>query len=308
MITVVNLNPSIDKSIAVDAFHYGSMNRVQDVLIDAGGKAVNVAIVAKRLGLQVQCVGFLRKENGYIIEEKLAQSGIMHDTVWMPGNIRTNMKVLDREKSIVTEINEAGEPITEDALEDITRRIEALSKTSDFLVFTGSVPPGCPRDYYARMIQKIGGVCQCAIDAEGESLRAGIEALPYLIKPNKMELEMELGETLRDMKEVANASRRFIDKGIARVAVSLGGEGALLSDEHATYFAQGLNVTVKSTVGAGDSMVAGMLHGFSLGLSTEQVLKNAVAAATATIMEAGTGLMRKEIYDDLQKKISIKKV
>ena len=308
MITVVNLNPSIDKSIAVDGFHYGSMNRVRDARSDAGGKAVNVAIVAARLGLDVRCIGILREENGHIIEDKLKQNGIEHETVWLPGSIRTNMKVLDREKSIVTELNESGQSVTAEALEAITNRIRAKASTSDYMVFTGSLPPGCPKDYYAKLIACLGDECKCVIDAEGETLKAGINACPYLIKPNKMELELELNRTLLGIEDVVQASRGFIERGIGRVAVSLGADGALLSDADATYYAQGLNVAVQSTVGAGDSMVAGMLYGFEKGLSTDEVLRHAVAAASATIMEAGTGLMKKENYNDLRKKISIKKV
>ena len=309
MITTVSLNPSVDKGITIEAFHYGSMNRVIEKRQDAGGKAVNVAVVASELGMYTRCVGFLCKENGLIIEQAMRRHGVESEWVWLEGSLRTNLKLLDAQAGVITEINESGVPVIPARLEEMTELITRSADDSDYLVLTGSLPPGCPKTYYAEIIESLAGSsCRLVLDAEGEALRHGIEAKPYLIKPNRLELELELGHALGSMKDVARAARAMVDRGISRVAVSLGADGALLADEQDVFFAPALKIDVKSTVGAGDSMVAGMILGLMADASTDEVLRRGAACAAATISEAGTRLTGRTKFKEMLENISVERV
>ena len=309
MITTVSLNPSVDKGVTIESFQYGSMNRVLQTRQDAGGKAVNVAMVASALGMETRCVGFLCRENGRIIDRTLTKHGVQTEWVWLEGSIRTNLKLLDAKAGIVTEINESGAPVDGAQLEAMDDLIARSHADSDFLVLTGSLPPGCPKSYYAQVIRSLtGSGCRMVLDAEGEALRQGIEARPYLIKPNRLELEIELGHALGSTKEVARAARELNDRGIARVAVSLGAEGALLADEHDVFFAPAMKIDVASTVGAGDSMVSGMIAGLQDELPTDEVLRRGAACAAASISKAGTRLTGRAEFEKMLTYITVERV
>ena len=309
MITAVSMNPSIDKSLTIERFQYGSMNRVMSSRRDAGGKAINMSVVASTLGLQVKCVGFLWRENGRFIENRLLENGVESEFLWLDGAVRTNLKVLDAEQGVVTEINEPGGQVSEEDLEKLTGLVCAQAEDSDFLVLTGSLPPGCPKDFYARLIRAVEGLpCKCVLDAEGEALHLGLQARPNLIKPNRMELEMAVGRRLDSRSDVVKAAAELARSGIDWVAVSLGGAGALLTDGEKTLFAPALKVPVNSTVGAGDSMVAGMLSGLLAEAPMEEVLRRGVACAAASVMAEGTRLTDKATYKSLLGQIKIEGV
>ena len=150
--------------------------------------------------------------------------------------------------------------------------------------------------------------CKCVLDAEGEALRLGLQARPNLIKPNRMELEMAVGRRLDSRSDVVKAAAELARSGIDWVAVSLGGAGALLTDGEKTLFAPALKVPVKSTVGAGDSMVAGMLSGLLAEAPMEEVLRRGVACAAASVMAEGTLLTDKATYKSLLGQIKIEGV
>ena len=183
MITTVCLNPAIDRSISIAEFNYGGMNRVKSVRSDAGGKGVNVAVTASRLGLETECISFLHKNGGKEIENRLISSGVSSDGVWLDGTLRTNIKLLDQSRNIITEINESGAPVSEAALQKMTALIARHAQDSDFLVLAGSLPPGCPADYYRTLIEAAENMkCRCILDADGDKLKEGLKARPYLIK------------------------------------------------------------------------------------------------------------------------------
>lgn len=310
MVTTVSLNPSIDKGLVVERFEYGLMNRVVSSREDAGGKAINVARATASLGIQTQCVGFLCRDNGQFIENDLRRHGVEAHSIWLGGRVRTNIKLLDAERNIVTEINEPGVQVDERQLEQMTELIEQLADDSEFLVLTGSLPPRCPPDYYASLIRMLDGSgCRVVLDAEGEPLRAGIEAGPYLVKPNRMELERLLGRPIEDKHAAARAARALVDGGVRYAAVSLGDGGALLADAEAVYFAPALtDIAVRSTVGAGDSMVAGMVAGLLGDVPTEEVLRRGAACAAASITQIGTQMATKAACKQMLENIKTEKV
>ncbi len=300
MITAVSLNPSIDRTIKIKQFTYGGMNRAVSTRNDASGKAVNVAITAARLDVATECVGFLYKENGRTVENRLLQAGTVCDFLWLEGRVRTNIKLLDESTGKVTEINEAGETVTEDKLEKVLALICDHAVDSDYLVLNGSLPPGCPPDFYKTIIEQVDGLsCRCVLDAEGERFTEGLKAHPFLIKPNMYELEIAIGDKIGSFEDAKRAACSFVKKGVQNVVVSMGDKGAMLVNEDGILYADKLDVHIASTVGAGDAMVAGLVTGFLGEKSYEEILAMGMAAGTASCMTEGTQLMERETYNKL---------
>ena len=306
MIASVCLNPCIDRTVEIDSFVYGGLNRIRSARSDGCGKGVNVALVAREMGMEASVLGFLFEDNGRCIAERLENAGVGEDCIWLPGAVRTNLKVFDRAQRRVTEINEPGEPIPEEALTRMVDKVRAYAEIADTMVFTGSLPPGVPADFYRTLLEATQGKCRCVLDAEGEKLVRGLEAHPFLIKPNDYELGLLAGkpvETLEDVKEAALACCRG---GVHLVAVSLGSRGAFLTDGVRCLFAPAVEVEVRSTVGAGDSMVAGFLHGLHLGEDLCGIFRRGVAAGTAAVTTEGTQLLRRDVYEAMLPRVEIR--
>lgn len=305
MITSVCLNPCIDKTARVERFLYGGMNRVTHSRLDGSGKGVNVAVSLRLLGADAACIGFIYRDNGRLITDKLEQYGAAHGFLTYDGAVRINLKVLDDSRQVITEINEAGVAANEAQLSAFKDVVRDYASRSDYMVFTGSLPPACPSSFYRTLIELVGDRCRCVLDAEGETLRTGIEAKPYIIKPNLYELETITGGELATQRDILNAALSFIEQGIGIVMVSLGADGALITDGTTSLYAPVLPVAVQSTVGAGDSMLAGLLKGLEDGADVEAAFRRAVAAATAGVMTEGTQPLEIETYKELLGKVVI---
>ena len=309
MITTVCLNPAIDRSIGIAEFNYGGMNRVKSARSDAGGKGVNVAVTFARLGLETRCISFLHKNGGKEIENRLITNGVSSAGVWLDGTLRTNIKLLDQSKNVITEINEGGAPVGEAELKKMTELIVHHAQDSDFLVLSGSLPPGCPIDYYRTLIEAAEGMnCRCVLDADGARLSEGLKASPYLIKPNQYELELLVGHPLSSLEAIRDAAHDLIRQGVSIVAVSMGADGALLTNGDETFYAPRLDVEVKSTVGAGDAMIAGLTAGCLAELPLDEIFIKGVACATASVMTEGTQLIEKAVYKSLLSKIELQAI
>ena len=282
MITSISLNPSIDRTLEVNSFTAGGLNRVQAQTDVAAGKGTNVALAAAALGEKSECIGFMYREGGRLFEERLAEGGAQSDFLWCDGAVRVNVKVFDREKGEITEINSSGTPVTEKQLEEMTELVLRHARNTDFLILTGSLPPACPVDYYRTLAEAAATEnCRVLLDADGERLRTGLLAKPFLIKPNRYELELLTGKKLESIETILSAARELVDGGVGVVAVSMGGEGALITDGKEAWHTPGLKVDVKSTVAAGDSMIAGLAAGFNRGYGLKEAFRLGVAAATA---------------------------
>lgn len=282
MITSVSLNPSIDRTLCVKDFTTGGLNRVLSQTDVAAGKGVNVALAAAALGADSECIGFMYREGGSLFEKRLHAGGVHSDFMWCDGAVRVNVKVFDQTKGEITELNSSGTPVTEAQLAEMTRLVQAHARKSDYLILSGSLPPACPVDYYCTLAEAAEGEnCRVLLDADGDRLRAGMKAKPFLIKPNRYELELLTGRKLDSIDLLLEAAQECIREGVGAVAVSMGSEGALIVDDKSAYRTPGLKVEVKSTVAAGDSMIAGMAVGLSRGYPLEEAFRLGVAAATA---------------------------
>ncbi|MBR0367337.1 MAG: 1-phosphofructokinase family hexose kinase [Clostridia bacterium] len=309
MITSVSLNPSIDRTLTVEGFTPGGLNRVLSSSDVAAGKGINVALTVSALGLNAECVGFMYRDSAPLFEKRLMVNSTAYDFIWLDGTARTNIKVLDQSVGVVTELNESGREIDAESLKRMTELVCAHADNSDYLILTGSMPPGCPDDYYATLIDAVAGLgCRCVLDADGERLRKGLEAEPFMIKPNRYELETMTGKRLASISEIRDAARHYIDRGVEVVAVSLGADGAIILRGDEALYAPKLNVEVKSTVGAGDSMVAGLIAGFMADNDLEETFRMGMACATARCMTEGYHIVDRTLYRAVMDMVEIERI
>lgn len=280
-IATVTLNPAIDQTIAVPNFQPNAVNRSTWRQEDAGGKGVNVASFLAAVGHQVSVTGFLGQDNAAPFEALFQQRAMADHFVRLPGTTRVNVKLVDEVQNQVTAINAPGLAPGEAAVAQLKQAIAALIPSCSWFVLSGSVPQGVPTTIYADLIQLLKAAGKTVVlDTSGEPLVQGIAAKPDLIKPNQRELEDYLNQGLSNWDAIIAAARELIGSGIPYVVVSLGAEGALFVDRDRAVHAQPPATEVKSTVGAGDAMVAGTVAGLISG----QSLRDSAALATAFSM------------------------
>ena len=309
MITSISLNPSIDRTLTVEGFTPGGLNRVLSSSDVAAGKGINVALTVSALGLDSECIGFMFRDSAPLFEKRLMVNSTAYDFIWLEGSARTNVKVFDQAAGVVTELNESGREIDADSLGKMTELVCAHAENSDFLILSGSLPPGCPADYYATLIDAVDGLgCRCVLDADGERLKRGLEARPFMIKPNRFELETMTGRKLETIAEIRDAARQYIDQGVEVVAVSLGADGAIILQGDEALYAPRLNIEVKSTVGAGDSMVAALVAGFMAENDLEETFRMGMASATARCMTEGYRIVDKTLYRAVMDMVKIERI
>lgn len=290
MIKTVTLNPAVDKTIEIDDFKVGEVNRISSIRLDAGGKGINVSKTIKALGGSSIATGFLAGRNGAYIKDCLERMQVSNEFLSVSGEIRTNLKVVDRRNRTNTDINEPG--LIEVTEEDLCRLEDMIFSDmckEDILVLSGSVPSNVQADRYRKWTERANETgIKVLLDADRDLLEEGIKAMPYLVKPNIAELETLLSRKLNDRNEIVHAGRSLLDLGIHTVVISLGAGGAFFLNREHTIFTEGLKTEVKSTVGAGDAMVAALAYAIDRGDPFEKTVALSVAAGTAAVASEGS--------------------
>lgn len=307
MITTVCMNPSFDKTASVMALEPGELNRLRNVRVDVGGKGVNVAVVLKRLGVPVSCVGCLGERGRESFLQMIRQEDVPFDYLPMPGEVRTNLKLVDESTRTVTEFNEPGISMNPSQLEDFLRLLKEKADESDYVVLSGRLPEGCPETAYQRCMKALEGK-RCVLDCAGETLLHGIKEKPFLIKPNLPEIEAIMKKELRTLRGLRDAALFLIGYGAQNVIISMGKYGAMFVSQKDTFFAPALMVEARSTVGAGDAMIGGVLAGLARGESLADSFRYGVAAGAASVMTDGTQLLRRPDFEALLPKVTIQEV
>ena len=308
MITTICLNPCFDKTVNVERLYPGQVNRIRDARVDLGGKGINVAVVASRLGLDVQCLGIMGENGSAELTSMMDREGLKHRFMTVPGHVRTNLKVYSMDGQGVTELNEPGTPLNDELLARFTEIAEECTADSDIIVLTGSLPPGCPEGTYRDLMTALEGK-KCILDTEGKELELAAKgAHPFLIKPNLREMEATLGIELRTMRAIRDASLLFLRLGVKHSVVSMGAMGAMYIAEDKTLFAPALRVETKSTVGAGDAMIGGMLLGYEIEKDMAKAFRYGIAAGAASVMTEGTQLIVRSDFENLLDQVRIQEV
>lgn len=302
-IHTVTLNPAVDKTVTVENFSFGELNRIKTIRTDAGGKGINVAKVLQHFSVPVMAWGLQAGHEGKIILEKLRERGIPSCFIEAEGETRTNLKVVDERTKQTTELNESGFSPSEALQEEFVQRFQTNLTGASFVVLGGSLPPGIPVDFYRRLIELANRLgVRTILDADGEALARGIEAVPFALKPNIHELEALFDTTLTTDEQIVSAAQMLIRKGISYVMVSMGGEGSILVSEREAIRAKPFPITPVSTVGAGDSMVAAMAYSFTHQKSLEDIARWTSAAGTVTASKPGTEVCT---LDEVQDKLEL---
>lgn len=306
MIYTVTFNPSLDYTVHVPVFRVGAINRVAREAVYPGGKGINVGIILHRLGLPVRLLGFVAGFTGVEIERLAVVAGCGCEFIHLEkGLSRINVKIgasktvqagekkdackdvteaVLAETGAETAVNGLGPDISDEDLQRLLQQFETLG-SDDILVLSGSIAKGLSRDTYQKILERMNKKqVRVVVDAEGDLLTSAIPCHPFLIKPNKEELEEIFKQELRSDEDVVACAKKLRQKGARNVLVSLGGDGALLAGEDGgVYRCRSPKGTLVNSVGAGDSMVAGFLAGYERsGGNLGEALRYGIAGGSAT--------------------------
>jgi 1-phosphofructokinase len=289
-VVTVTINPAIDQTIAIPNFTAGTVNRVQSSRLDPGGKGINVASFLADFGQPATVTGFLGADNDEIFRRFFTRKGIEDRCVRIVGQTRIGVKVIDEVQRQTTDINFPGETPSSVDIEHLFNILQELATTCEWFVLSGSIPAGVSTSIYQDMVKKLEGK-KVVLDTSGKGLHQAVSAGPWLIKPNVDELQEFVGERLETPSAILQAARALINKyGISSVVVSMGKEGAIFVEGEQTIWAIPPSVEVKSTVGAGDAMVAGIVAGKMRELSLAECARLATAFSMSAISHIGSGL------------------
>ena len=309
MITTITLNASIDKAYYIDGpAENGHVMRVKKVINTAGGKGLNVARSVLRCGAQVQATGFCGGFNGRYLEDMLDKDGVKNCFVHVKAETRSCINILD-EKYGSTEYLEPGEAVDSDEIDDFLDLYNKILIESNVITISGSMPKGVPGDFYGKLIEKAKDHDKkILLDTSGATLKNSIPFKPTMIKPNQEELEAILERKLDTREKLIDAAVELQATGIEFVAISLGGDGALLVCAEGVYHGMPPKIEVVNTVGCGDSMVGAFAVAFERGDAPEEALRFAIAVASSNAMSAATGDVNMEIASKLMKDTVVEKI
>jgi 1-phosphofructokinase len=287
MISTVTVNPAVDYTLQADKVELGDVNRVDFLAKAAAGKGINVAKAVSNLDEEVTALACVGGSTGRYIEKELKEMDIVTDFKWVENETRINFKVVDNSNN-ETKINQRGLPLQEDEVDSIFNKAIAEGANTDLLVLGGSLPTNVADDFYQKLIRKLEAEdTKVFLDTSETPLKLALQANPTLIKPNARELEEIRGKEL-SFSELISVSQELVASGIEIVVVSRGGKGALLVTEEGVWQAIPPQVEVKSTVGAGDSMVGALAVAYLGGNSAADMIQSAVAMSVATILLPGS--------------------
>lgn len=301
MIYTVTFNPALDYVVRMEQFQPGQVNRTTSEEIQFGGKGINVSVLLKNIGVPNCALGFVAGFTGQALESKLQRMGVDTDFIHLPeGMTRINVKL---KADCESEINAQGPKIDREQLEQLFKRLEQLEE-GDTLVLAGSIPSSLPSDIYEKILERMEGKkILAAVDATKELLCNVLKYHPFLIKPNHLELGEIFGVHLHTEEQIREYAGRLQQMGARNVLISMAGDGAMLLDETGGFHRlKAPKGTVKNSVGAGDSMVAGFLAGYLQTGDYLTALKMGTAAGSATAFseQLATGSEVLALYQTLK--------
>jgi 1-phosphofructokinase family hexose kinase len=289
MIYTVTLNPTIDRTMHLDALRVGELNRATRSRIDLSGKGVNVSVALRRFGVDSVMVGFAGGIAGRLLVDGLRDAGHTCAFRTVSGETRSNLTVIDTGRGITTKLNEPGPTVTAEDIAGLEADLVRMVKTGDRVILSGSLPPGAPPDTYARLIRACHSCgAGTVLDTSGPPMALGCRAAPDLIKPNDGETAELVGLPLDTPAQWVTGLDAMRALGPKRVLLSLGSRGAALAIDDEVWLAVPPAIREVSAIGAGDASLAGALYAWNEGLTPAEMVRWGVATGTATAMEDGT--------------------
>ncbi|MER2604440.1 MAG: 1-phosphofructokinase [Siculibacillus sp.] len=307
-VVTVTLNPAIDLTVAVDRFVVGTVQRARTAVSTVGGKGINVAGCLADWGAAVAVTGVLGRANDVAFADFFAEKKIADRFVRTAGETRTNIKIADLATGDTTDLNLPGLTFAEGTFDAVRATLMRSAAPGRPVVLAGSLPDGLPESAWSTLIDDLARLdARVVLDTSGHPLAAALAGatLPHAIKPNAHELEQLLGRPLPTIADLVAAARDLVRRGVALVVVSRGAEGALFVDAETALAARLPAMTVLSTVGAGDAMVAGVVAGLVEGAALDRLARLAVAFATAKLQRIGPHLGSPALVASLAERVDV---
>ena len=307
MILTVCMSPCVDVTIELDSLDIGKTSIIKNKSVSFTGKALNVAIGVARLGGEAYTTGLMYNENGYMFENELDKEGVGFSFVWNKGNVRENYKFIDC-RSMLTEINDVGQAVGEEKLKEVLNIVHNVSNRSKVTVISGGLPKTVPPTFYGELVHAIHPNSLRIVDATGQRLFSALNEGVDLVKPNLEELENTLSRKVLSKEDMLDGCYDLLDRGAKCVLLSLGKQGAVITNGTESYHCKSINVAVNSTMGAGEGMVAAVALQMAQGGSLKEILRAGVAAGTATVMNVNQTSFTKETYEDIYSMIQVTQI
>ncbi len=306
MIYTITLNPALDHYLEVDDLRVDDANRVKSECLYAGGKGIDVSRAIRHLGGDSMALGFIGGHNGRVMVDLLKREGVTSYFTPIAQETRRDIIISTRKQGSQTMLNARGPSVTADEWWSFLTHLRLLELRDAYVVLGGSLPRGVPPDAYYQivtLVQRRGA--KAILDADGPCLKAGLKAKPFAIKPNLNELRRVTGRSLRTEAEILAAADAMNRAGVKVVMTSRGRQGLLMVSRSERYRAIPPSVKVRSTVGAGDSTVAGFVFKHAGGKTLEDCVRFATAAGTAATLAPGNQLCRLRDVQRLLPKVKI---
>jgi 1-phosphofructokinase family hexose kinase len=309
MIYTLTLNPAVDRELTVPAMEFDSVLRASESRVDFGGKGFNVSRLLKGMQELSTAVGFLGGNGGQLLQNGLQSLGIGTDFVWVAGETRTNVSIVTQTHDHYIKVNEKGPLLDSAKQKELLEKIDSLAKLGDWWVLVGSMPPGVADDFYARIVNVLNKhEANAILDTTGEALRLGCAEKPYLIKPNADEAHALTGLPVDSTTEIAAAATELRKMGAQNVVISMGKAGALMQSAEETWLTHSPKIQEKNPIGAGDSMVGGLVWALTQGIALKESLGWGVASGAATASLSGTEVGSRPLIEELFKQVSFEKL
>ena len=309
MIYTLTLNPAVDRELTVPAMEFDSVLRASASRVDFGGKGFNVSRLLRGLETSSTAVGFLGGRAGELLQDGLQRLGIGTDFVWVSEETRTNVSIVTQSHDHYIKVNEKGPLVSEAKQKELLDRIDTLAKPGDWWVLADSLPPGIANDFYARIVHVLNKHQSHAIlDTSGESLKFGCAEKPYLVKPNAEEAHALTGLPMGASAEIAAAAAEIRRIGAQNVVVSMGKAGALLHTAEGTWLTHSPKIQEKNPIGAGDSMVGGLVWALTQGIPLKEALGWGVASGAATASLPGTEVGTRPLIEELFSQVQFERL
>ena len=308
MIYTLTLNPAVDRELTVPAMEFDSVLRASESRVDFGGKGFNVSRLLKGMEEPSTAVGFLGGNAGELLQSGLQSLGIGTDFVWVAGETRTNVSIVTQTHDHYIKVNEKGPLVDADKQKELLEKIDSLAKQGDWWVLAGSMPPGVADDFYARIVNVLNKhEANAILDTTGDALRFGCAEKPYLVKPNAEEVHALTGMPVDSTTEIAAAAAELRKMGAQNVVISMGKAGALMQSAEETWLTHSPKIQEKNPIGAGDSMVGGLVWALTQGIALKESLGWGVASGAATASLSGTEVGSRPLIEELFKQVRFEK-